>query len=108
MSDDDIEKKIRQLSDIRTLTLYSIITAMAFVVGLFWNEAIKATIEQIIPQGDTLPYKYLAAIIVTIVVVIFVYIIIHGQRVAERRLAQLQRQLKKNAKRRRKGVLGLR
>jgi len=39
------------------------------VVGLFWNDAIKSTIEKIVPQGDTLFYKYLAAFIATVVIV---------------------------------------
>ncbi len=103
MTDDDIEKKIRQMSDVRTLVLTSIMTALALVVGLFWNEAIKATIEQIIPQGDTLFYKYVAATMVTIVVVIVVYILIHGQRIAEKRLAELHK-----SRLRKKGLIKIR
>lgn len=86
---DEIEDKISKMSDIRTLVMTSIISALALVVGLFWNDAIKAAIEQIVPQGEGLFYKFLAALIVTIVVVIVIYIIIHSQRLAERRLRDL-------------------
>ena len=86
----DVDDKIKQLSDIRYLFLYSIVSALALVVGLFWNDAIKSTIEQIVPQGDSLFYKYLAAIIVSLVVVTFVYIIMRMQRLAEKRLEELK------------------
>lgn len=105
MADQDIEKKIRQLSDFRTLLLYSIISALALVVGLFWNEAIKATIEQIVPQGDSLLYKYLAAIVVSVIVVVFVYMIMHFQKLAERRM---QRLMEKNKNTKKKGLLKIR
>jgi len=84
------EDKIKKMSDIRTLVMTSIISALALVVGLFWNEAIKAAIEQIVPQGEGLFYKFLAALIVTIVVVIVIYVIIHSQRLAEKRLKELE------------------
>ena len=86
----DVDDKIKQLSDIRYLFLYSIVSALALVVGLFWNDAIKSTIEQIVPQGDSLFYKYLAAIIVSLVVVTFVYVIMRMQRLAEKRLEELK------------------
>ncbi len=86
---DEVENKIRKMSDIRTLVLTSIVSALALVVGLFWNEAIKAAIEQIVPQGEGLFYKFLAAIIVTIIVVVVIYVIMHSQRIAERRLKDL-------------------
>lgn len=88
---DDLDDKIKKMSDIRTLVMTSIISALALVVGLFWNEAIKAAIEQIVPQGEGLFYKFLAAIIVTIVVVMVIYIVIHSQRIAEKRLAELKK-----------------
>ncbi len=87
---DNVEDKIKQLSDIRYLFLYSIVSALALVVGLFWNDAIKSTIEQIVPQGDSLFYKYLAAIFVSVIVVVFVYIIMRAQRLAEKRLEEIK------------------
>lgn len=86
----DIDEKINQLTDIRYLFLYSIVSALALVVGLFWNDAIKATIEQIVPQGDSLFYKYLAAVIVSVIVLVFVYILMRAQKHAEKRLEELR------------------
>ena len=63
----EVEEKIKKMADFRTLLVTSVITAMGFVVGLFWNDALKETIVQIVPQGDALYYKYIGAVIVTVV-----------------------------------------
>jgi len=102
MTNEEIEKKMRDMISIRTLLVSSIISAMALVVGLFWNDAIKSTIDQIVPRGDSLFYKYLAAVIVSIIVVTFIYIIMHGQRLAEKRMENLYERINRRAKR--KGV----
>lgn len=102
MDKNEAEKKLQQLSSFRTLMLTSIISAMALVVGLFWNDAIKATIDQIVPKGDSLFYKYLAAIVVSIIVVVFVYILMHAQKLAQKRLEELAKKTQK------KGILKLR
>lgn len=91
---DEVEEKIKKMSDLRTLVMTSIVSAMALVVGLFWNDAIKAAIDQIVPQGEGLSYKFLAAIIVTIIVVVIIYILMHSQRIAEERLAELKKRRK--------------
>lgn len=93
----EYEEKIQKLSDIRVLVLTSIVSALAFVVGLFWNEAIKAAIEQIVPQGEGLFYKFLAAIIVTIAVVFVIYLFVHSQRVAEKGLGELRKKAASDA-----------
>ena len=85
----EIERYARRL-DIRGMVLASLMTAFAFVIGLFWNDAIKSTIEEIIPKGEGLFYKYVAAIIVTIIVVIIIYIIIHGQKIAEKQIKVIE------------------
>ena len=82
--EDDIKKM-----DFKNIMLTAIVTAMAFVVGLFWRDAITAAIEQIVPSGEGLFYKFAAAIIVTVVVVIAVYILMRGQKLAEKRIAAL-------------------
>ena len=92
----EYEEKVQKLTDIRTLVLTSIVSALALVVGLFWNDAIRAAIEQIVPAGEGLSYKFLAAIIVTIVVMIIIYILIHSQRIAQKSLEDLKNKKKKN------------
>ena len=82
---DEVDEKIKKLSDLRTLVLTSIVSALALVVGLFWNDAIKSAIEQLLPQGEGLFYKFIAAIIVTIVVVILIFILLRWYRFAEKK-----------------------
>lgn len=91
----EYEEKVQKLSDVRMLFMTSIVSALALVVGLFWNEAIKAAIEQIVPAGEGLSYKFLAAIVVTVVVVIIIYILIHSQKIAEKSIEELKVKKKK-------------
>ncbi len=86
---EDVGVKLQELSNFRKIFITSVVTALAFVVGLFWNDAIKSAIEQIVPRGEGLFYKFLAAVIVTVVVVVIVYIIMHGQKLAEKRLMKI-------------------
>ncbi len=94
----EYEEKVQKLTNIRMLFMTSIVSALALVVGLFWNEAIKAAIEQIVPGGEGLGYKFLAAVIVTIIVVIIIYILIHGQRVTEKSIEELKEELNRKKK----------
>ncbi|MBS3050871.1 MAG: hypothetical protein J4400_01865 [Candidatus Aenigmarchaeota archaeon] len=99
----EYEEKVEKLSNVRMLFMTSIVSALALVVGLFWNEAIKAAIEQIVPAGEGLSYKFLAAITVTIAVVIIIYVLIHSQRIAEEKLKEMEyrKKLKLEEKKRR-------
>ncbi|MBI4174976.1 MAG: hypothetical protein HY517_05005 [Candidatus Aenigmarchaeota archaeon] len=94
----EYEEKVQKLTNVRMLFMTSIVSALALVVGLFWNEAIKAAIEQIVPGGEGLGYKFLAAVIVTIIVVIIIYILIHGQRVTEKSIEELKEELNRKKK----------
>ncbi|MBI4894895.1 MAG: hypothetical protein HY831_00220 [Candidatus Aenigmarchaeota archaeon] len=38
--------------DFKMMFLAAIVTSMVFVVGLFWNEAMKATVETLFPARD--------------------------------------------------------
>jgi nucleoside recognition membrane protein YjiH len=52
------------------LLVTSIIGALTFVVGLFWNDAIRATIELLVPQQQALVAKWAAALVVTALVIV--------------------------------------
>ena len=52
-----------------------ITTALAFVAGLAWNDAIQKLIESVIGTGDALPSLFIYAIVVTIVAVIVTVIL---------------------------------
>lgn len=86
---DNLEEKARHYMDFRVVVLTSIISALGFVLALFWNEAVKSAIEQVVPMGDTVSAKLTAALIVTAVVVVIIYILLHSQKIAEKRLAEL-------------------
>ncbi len=83
-----LEESAKKL-DVRTMMISSIVTALAFVVGLFWNDAIRSTIEQIIPKPESLFYKYAAAIAVTIVVVIVAYLLYRSQELKIRHMEEM-------------------
>ncbi len=87
---DKVEDKIKEMTDFRKIFLSSIVSALALVVGLFWNDAIKSAIEEILPQGEGLFYKFVAAILVTVLVVFIIYFFAHSQKVAERRMKELK------------------
>jgi nucleoside recognition membrane protein YjiH len=53
----------------RNLLITSIIGALTFVTGLFWSDAVRATIEILIPQQQALLAKWAAALAVTAIVV---------------------------------------
>ncbi len=99
---DAVEEKAKQYMDVRVVVFTSIISALGFVLALFWNEAVKSAIEQVIPKGDTIAAKFIAAIIVTVAVVIIIYLLIKSQKITEKGLAELNRR-GKNMKKQHKG-----
>ena len=77
--------------DVKGVMITSIMTALAFVVGLFWRDAIAETINQLVPEGEGLIYKYVAALIATVVVVIIGYILIKAQEIKPEYLLKKKR-----------------
>lgn len=58
-------------TEIRESTLTYVLGAFGLVAGLAWNDAIQSLIAYIFPRPEnTLPAKFLYAIIVSVVVVI--------------------------------------
>lgn len=97
----DADEKTKQLMDLRTLMLASITSALAFVVGLFWNDAIKSAIEKLVPHGQDVIAKFISAILVTIIVMVVVYLLFRAQRIAAQQLkeiTELPKRIKKKAK----------
>ena len=93
---DEAEEKMRKAADFRTLLLASVVSALTFVTGLCWNDAIKSAIEKIVPTADSTFYKFVAAIIVTVIAAALVYLLLHSQKLAEERM--LKRMADKPAK----------
>lgn len=69
-----IEEKAKTL-DIKGVILTLIISSFGFVAALFWRDAIKDMIAEIVPEGEGLTYSFAAAIIVTIIAVVAIYIV---------------------------------
>ncbi len=58
--------------EIKEKTIGYILAALGLVAGLAWNEAIKSAIDQFFPNlGGGVLIKFLYAIIITIIIVIF-------------------------------------
>jgi uncharacterized membrane protein (DUF106 family) len=81
-------------ADMKGLMFGAIMTALAFVAGLFWNDAIRTAIETIIPPSDKLSAKFMAAVIVTILVIIIGYILIKTQKIGEKYGKNIEQTLK--------------
>lgn len=87
--------------NISGLITASIISALSFVVGLFWRDAIKKTIEEFVPKASGLFWSYVVAIIVTLIVVIIAFILIKLQeaKIHEIIINQLKEKAGKSSKR---------
>ena len=69
--------------DMKLLFMTAIVTSLVFVVGLFWNEAMKAAIESIFPSRDTVSFKFMAALFVTVIVSFVLFLLYRSMRFAE-------------------------
>jgi type VI protein secretion system component VasK len=83
--------------DVRGMMVTAIITALAFVVALFWNDAIRSAIDTIIPGSDKLSYKFLTAMVVTVVVVFVSWLLIKTQEVSKKHEKKLEELMKKQS-----------
>ncbi len=80
-----IEEEAKNLN-IRGVFLAAIVSALSFVAALFWRDAVSATIDKIIPAGEGLYYKYMAAVIVTIIAAGSIYLIYRAEKLREEEL----------------------
>ena len=99
--------------DIKGIMITAVVTALAFVVGLFWNDAIRTAIETIFPSRDEVGMKMFAAVLVTIIISIVIYMIYRTQKITEKyekefkRIAlEQKRKLNEKRKKYQKYILG--
>ncbi len=59
----------------RATLLTLVASAFGFVAALFWNDAIRAGIETLLPPEQSVIYKFTAAIFATAIAVAAVYLI---------------------------------
>lgn len=70
------EERKQIQSAVRDRMMASVVGALGLVVGLAWNDAIKAAIEQIFPLGsEGIWAKFGYAVILTIVIAVAIYYI---------------------------------
>jgi len=68
-----IEEEARRLN-FEAVIVSLIVSGFGFVAALFWIDAIKSLIEEIVPEGQGLTYQFAAAVFVTIIAVLAIYI----------------------------------
>ena len=68
-----IEEYARKM-DIKATMLTLIVSAFGFVAALFWRDAVQSMLNAFLPEGGGLFYRFAAAIIVTIIAVIVIYL----------------------------------
>ncbi len=73
------EDEVRKAS-FKGIITGAIISAFGFLVALQWNTALIETINTLFPQNDSLFYKYLLAIAITIIASIGAYILVRLQK----------------------------
>lgn len=69
-----VEEKAQTL-DIKGVIITLVVSAFGFVAALFWRDAIKAFIEELIPEGQGLAYQFGVAVLVTVIAVIAIYFV---------------------------------
>jgi len=74
------QEKERFSEKFKTTMLTLVVSAFGFVAALSWNDAIKSSIETLIPPADSVAYKFLAAIIATAIAVAATYFVSKLQR----------------------------
>lgn len=77
-----MEQKKSQLKEVlefknlfkdKVITL--VISAFGLCAALFWNDAISSIIKELLPEGNTWPYKLFSAIFVTFIAVFAIYFV---------------------------------
>ncbi len=59
----------------RNVVATALISSFGFLIALFWRDAITNTIKEVLPEGQGLAYQYIAALTVTVIAVIVIYIV---------------------------------
>jgi uncharacterized membrane protein YbhN (UPF0104 family) len=104
-----LEEQAKTL-DFTGVVVSLIVSAFGFVAALFWRDAIKAFIDEVVPAGEGLAFQFYAAIIVTVIAVVAIYVVskylskIQLKKAIElsKNLTQLEKRKKQRKKRKQK------
>ena len=78
-------------TSIRRVIHTSIITAFSLAAALIWKDVIMDAIKYVVPPGEMLFYKFLAALIATGIVILAIYIILKTEQEASSFLGWFRR-----------------
>ncbi len=92
---DQFEEKAKQFMSVRMLVLTTILSALGFVLALFWNDAIKSSIESLLPPAQTVTAKFMVAGMVTVIIIFIVYVIVQLNRITESHIIQELKKMQK-------------
>ncbi|MFQ6010262.1 MAG: DUF5654 family protein [Candidatus Aenigmatarchaeota archaeon] len=93
---------------VKEVIIGTITAALGFVTAFVWRDAIQETINTLVPPGQGLAYTYLAAVLVTIVAMVVVYVLYRIQRanivpdILEEKLREERRRIKRKVLRKKK------
>ena len=69
-----IEEEAKSFN-VKAVMVSLIVSSFGFVAALFWRDAIKELIAEIVPEGEGVIYSFGVAILVTIIAVVAIYFI---------------------------------
>ena len=72
-------EQLAQEKNFHGLIVASMVTALAFVAGLFWRDAVQQLINEIVPAGEGLLYSFAVAAFVTIVIAMIIIFLMKTQ-----------------------------
>ncbi len=75
----------------KTIIQTAIVTAFTIAAALIWRDAIIEIIEQLVPPGEEVFYKIVAALIATVVAIIAIYLFVKTEEEAEYVLKKLKK-----------------
>ena len=98
----DLEKYADRL-EIKKLVISMMLTALGFIIAFQWRDVIKETIEVFFPPGEGLTYKWIAALVFTMVGAVVAMILVKIQKAniipdkyePQKLLAEKMRKIKK-------------
>jgi DMSO/TMAO reductase YedYZ heme-binding membrane subunit len=82
-----LEEKAKEFN-IKAVTGTAVISAFGFIIALFWRDAIKELIAKVVPEGEGMAYSFAAAIIVTIIAVVAIYVVSRWMNISIREHAK--------------------
>lgn len=65
---------------IKDTIVATITAALGFVTAFVWRDAIQQTISTFVPEGQGLMYTYIAAVLVTILAMVVIYVLYRIQK----------------------------